>query len=199
MDVLDIVLTALSMAGGLFAWYQATGSKKARAEAAAAVDRAEVQAKSALAQAHEARKQAEATQELVDSLKAQVVAAEEAVAEARQANKLAKKRLKLLEKQQNQANESNHVALDFEEDENNPGVVVIRNVGSGVAHDFEGVVLYGDEHVQVSESLLAPGGSCSVLVPGLKADTEVYLAELEEYEAALARSREPAPKRKIGD
>lgn len=198
MDVLEIVLTMLSMAGAVFAWYQASGSKKARAEAADAVSRAEVQAKSAFAQAYEARKQAEATQRLADSLKEQVAAAEKSVAEAQRANKIAKKRLKLLEKQVDQANESNHVVLEFDESEDEPGLVVIQNVGSGFAHDFEGIVLYGDEHVEVSASLLPPGGSCSVLVPGLKADTEDHQVELERYELALAKSREPAPKRKAG-
>lgn len=82
MEFVDIVLTVLSMVGAVFAWYQATGSKKARDEAAAAVERAEVGAKSAQAQAYEARKQAEATQQLVDSLKAQVDAAERAASEA---------------------------------------------------------------------------------------------------------------------
>lgn len=83
MEYLNIFLTMLSMAGGAFAWYQANGSRKAREDAAAAVERAELQAKSAHAQAYEARKQAEATRDLVDALKSQVVAAEQAAAEAK--------------------------------------------------------------------------------------------------------------------
>lgn len=198
MGFIDIVLTVLSMAGAVFAWYQATGSKNAKVEAAAAVKRAEVQAQSALAQAHEARKQAEATQRLANSLQEQVDAAKRSAAEAKQANKIAKKRLKLLEKQASQANETNHVVLECDESKDVPGLVVIENVGSGFAREFVALVLYGDEQVRVSQAVLAPGGSCSVLVPELKADTEEHQRKLADYELALKRSKEPGPKKQFG-
>lgn len=83
------VSIAWSVLSGIFmliSWYQSTGSKKARAEADAAVARAEIQARAAQAEAYEARRQTEAMQSLVESLKEQVTTAEKSVEQARVLN-----------------------------------------------------------------------------------------------------------------
>ncbi|WP_346843643.1 hypothetical protein [uncultured Rothia sp.] len=64
--MIDTILTGLSMAGGIFSWWQATGSRKARKEAEASTNRAEQQLETA-------KKQVRTLQELVDGLKPPVL------------------------------------------------------------------------------------------------------------------------------
>ena len=82
-EVISAICAVLTIIGTGFSWWRSNLSLDAQREANGAVARAEAEAKAAYAQAYEARRQVEATQKLVETLKAQVAAAEAAATEAK--------------------------------------------------------------------------------------------------------------------
>lgn len=75
MEIIELILTILSMAGAVFAWYQANISKSAKNDAEEAKERAIEQLKLAHAEVDAARAQAKEAKKIAESLEHQLAVA----------------------------------------------------------------------------------------------------------------------------